>query len=58
VLPTAGPGWLTRVLVATALGTGAALTAAGIRRLRAAVPAASLPATADPQPTAGLSSSA
>jgi hypothetical protein len=38
VLPTAGPGWLSRVFVALALGVGAALTLAGVLRLRAALP--------------------
>ena len=51
VLPAAGPAWLTRTAVALALGLGAAMTVAGVLRLRAALPPAA------PVP-AGLSSSA
>ncbi|MFF5291190.1 hypothetical protein [Paractinoplanes globisporus] len=38
VLPTAGPAWLSRALVATAIGVGAALAVSGVLRLRAAGP--------------------
>jgi hypothetical protein len=50
VLPAAGPGWLARVLVALAVGGGAAMALTGVLRLRAALSAAS----SAPQPT-GLS---
>jgi hypothetical protein len=48
VLPAAGPAWLSRAAVALAVGLGAALTATGILRLRAAHPSAP-PPTADRQ---------
>ncbi len=38
VLPAAGPGWLSRAAVLTALGVGAALALVGVLRLRAALP--------------------
>lgn len=61
VLPAAGPGWLSRGLVALALGVGAGLTLTGVLRLRAALPAAPPAATrSHPAPSGpgGLSSSA
>ncbi|WP_433375508.1 hypothetical protein ACQPZX_06070 [Actinoplanes sp. CA-142083] len=38
VLPTAGPAWLSRALVTTALGVGVAMALTGVLRLRAALP--------------------
>jgi hypothetical protein len=61
VLPAAGPAWLSRAAVALAVGVGAALTATGILRLRAALPstpAPSRPGAAGGYRAAGLSSSA
>nr|WP_296073327.1 hypothetical protein [uncultured Actinoplanes sp.] len=40
VLPAAGPGWLARTLVVTAVGGGAAMALTGVLRLRAALSAA------------------
>lgn len=53
VLPVAGPAWAARLAVTVAIGTGAGLAAAGVRRLRGA------PVQVAPErQTAGLSSSA
>jgi hypothetical protein len=49
VLPAAGPSWLPRVAVAAALAAGAAMTLAGIQRLRAALPR-TLPVPRPPEP--------
>ena len=40
VLPTAGPAWLSRAFVTTALGVGVAMALTGVLRLRAALPPA------------------
>ncbi|MFI5890980.1 hypothetical protein ACIA5D_12785 [Actinoplanes sp. NPDC051513] len=47
VLPAAGPAWLSRVLVTTALGVGAAMALTGVFRLRAALPPHNPDAPAD-----------
>jgi hypothetical protein len=39
VVPSAGPGWLSRVLVTLAIGLGAGLALTGVLRMRAALPA-------------------
>ncbi|WP_164842712.1 hypothetical protein [Actinoplanes solisilvae] len=39
VVPAAGPGWISRTLVALAIGGGAGLALTGVLRMRAALPA-------------------